>query len=77
MSDMTEEFATALRDRRIRTGISQEELAEMAGLHRTYIGMIERCERHPTLQVARDLAVALGTSLTVLVRESEKRMRAR
>lgn len=42
-----------------RTGRSQEELADRAGIHRTYIGGIERGERNPTLTMIHRLARAL------------------
>ena len=41
-------------------GISQEELAEIAGYHRTYVGMIERGERNITITTLEALAVSLG-----------------
>lgn len=54
----------AIRDLRADQGLSQEALAELAGLHRTYMGGIERGERNPTysnlLRVARALAVDLS-----------------
>jgi transcriptional regulator with XRE-family HTH domain len=60
-----------LADARKQEGLSMEELAERAGLHRTYIGLLERNERQPTLAVAASLAEALGLSLTELVAEAE------
>jgi transcriptional regulator with XRE-family HTH domain len=54
--------ASNLRKLRQEIGISQEELAEKCGLHRTYIGSIERSERNITLQTLEKLAVSLGVS---------------
>ena len=59
-------FGTAIRSTRSEIGISQEELADRAGLHRTYISDIERGARNPTLESIRKLAVALDVSLPVL-----------
>ena len=42
-------FARNVKKRRNELGISQEKLAELSGLHRTYIGMIERSEKNITL----------------------------
>ncbi|GJL97185.1 MAG: transcriptional regulator [Hyphobacterium sp.] len=39
---------------------SQEELADRAGLHRTYISAVERCVRNPTITVVAKIAGALG-----------------
>ena len=47
--------------------ISQEKLAEYAGLHRTYIGMIERAEKNITLCNIEKIADALGVEIAVLV----------
>lgn len=49
--------------------ISQEELAERSGLHRTYISGIERAVRNPTLTVMDKLAAGLGVALASLVGE--------
>lgn len=48
-------------------GISQEELAFRAGLHRTYIGMVERAERSISLQNAKKIADALNVKLDNLL----------
>lgn len=53
-------FGEVVRAYRRRAGYSQEELAGRAGIHRTYIGGIERGERNPTLAMIHRLARALG-----------------
>lgn len=53
-------------------GISQEELAFRAGLHRTYIGMVERAERSISLQNAKKIADALNVKLDNLLNNGEE-----
>ncbi len=62
-------FGLALRRTREGQGISQERLAELAGLHRTYVGGIERGERNVSLVNIGRLARALGLSLEQLMAE--------
>lgn len=52
-------FGRLVRQRRVSLGLSQEELADLAGLHRTYVGSIERGERNPSLLNISRLAQAL------------------
>ena len=54
------QFGNTVRERRKKKGISQEELAELAGVHRTYIGMIERAEKNITLLNIQKIAKALS-----------------
>jgi len=63
-----------LKRARLAKGLSQEDLAHAAGLHRTYVGLIERGLRRPTMEAGHALAQALDTPLSELVRESEKRL---
>ena len=56
-------FGQKVRTERIKQKISQEELAERAGVHRTYIGMIERAEKNITLENIEKIAKALGLKL--------------
>jgi transcriptional regulator with XRE-family HTH domain len=60
-------FGNAVRDRRERLGISQEELAYRAGLHRTYIGGIERGERNLGLNNIVRIAKALEVTSAQLL----------
>lgn len=64
-------FGRIVRRRREAAGVSQEALADRAGLHRTYISLLERGLRNPSLTVISKLAKALGTSMTALVGELE------
>ena len=54
------EFAARLRELRNRKGVSQEKLAELAKIHRTYVGGIEAGQRNPSLCNIARLAKALG-----------------
>lgn len=60
-------FAKRVRELRDRKGISQERLGEMAGLHRTYIGMLERAEKNVTLVNLEKVAKALGVKPSSLI----------
>jgi transcriptional regulator with XRE-family HTH domain len=62
-------FAENIRKTRKSRGISQEKLAELAGLHRTYIGSVERGERNITIDNMERLARALGVTIQVLLGE--------
>ena len=56
-------FGQKVREERARLGLSQEELATRAGVHRTYIGMIERAEKNITLENIEKIAKALKISI--------------
>ncbi|MEY4904377.1 MAG: hypothetical protein RLZZ292_2192 [Bacteroidota bacterium] len=56
-------FGEKVRDLRKIQGLSQEQLALKAGLHRTYIGMIERAEKNITLLNIEKIAHALGVKI--------------
>jgi transcriptional regulator with XRE-family HTH domain len=66
-------FGKAVRKIRQRRGISQEKLAELAGIHRTYIGDVERGTRNLALVNMTRIAKALGLPLSELIREMECR----
>src|SRR5258707_15409982 len=60
------QFGTAVKSRRHALGISQEELAGRAGLHRTYISDIERGARNISIESIEKLARALESSISTL-----------
>lgn len=61
----------AVRDFRSQRRISQEDLAHLSGMHRTYLGGIERGERNPSYQNLLRLAEALGVRPSELLSRAE------
>lgn len=61
----------AVRKARVRINMSQEQLAESAGLDRTYIGGVERGERNPSLISLKKIADGLGLKLAELFAEMQ------
>lgn len=61
------QFGTRVREERLKRDISQERLGELAKVHRTYIGMIERAEKNITLTNMEKIARALGKRVSDLV----------
>ena len=62
----------AIRDLRDERGVSQERLGLESGVHRNYIGGIERAERRPTLATVASLAVTLGVRPSELIARAER-----
>lgn len=60
-------FGRNVQKHRLAMNISQEKLAFRTGLHRTYIGMVERAERSISLQNAKKIADALEVKLDELL----------
>lgn len=69
--DVCKNFGMKVRAQRLAAGLSQEQLASLAGLDRTYIGGIERGERNPTLKNISRLAQALKVPLSCLFENIE------
>lgn len=65
--DLTRILAANVRGFRHAKKLSQEELADLCGLHRTYIGSVERGERNATLSTLETLAAALDVSVIELL----------
>jgi len=71
-SAVSDAFSQVVKKHREKNGISRAALAEMAGLHQTYVGLLERQERSPNLDTAKAIADALGLPLSKLIAESER-----
>jgi transcriptional regulator with XRE-family HTH domain len=65
-------FGKAVRELRLAKGISQEKLAELADIHRTYVGDVERGTRNIALVNMTRLAAALGVPLSKLIERMER-----
>lgn len=65
--DILIKFGNRIRTLRKLRGLSQEQLAEITGFHRNYIGMIERGERNPSLVNIEVFAVTFEMSLAELM----------
>ncbi len=70
--ELTKRFGQLARRMRLEQGLSQERLGEISGLHRNYIGAIERAERTPSIVQAERLARALRTTLAEMFAEVEQ-----
>lgn len=60
-------FAKRLRALRVQQGLSQEKLADLADLHRTYVGSVERAERNVSIDNMERLAQALKVDIVDLL----------
>lgn len=66
MDDIRRRFGSRVRELRNARGWSQEGLADRAGVHRTYVGSVERGEQNISLTNIERLAATLGVSLAEL-----------
>ena len=64
-------FGRVVRGRREARGLSQEELAALAGIHRTYVSSIELGKVRLGLEIAKKVADGLGAALSDLLAEAE------
>jgi transcriptional regulator with XRE-family HTH domain len=66
-------FAKTLKEFRQAKKISQERLADLCDLDRTYISLLERGKRNPSIEIVFSLAKGLGISPSVLIKNVEKK----
>jgi transcriptional regulator with XRE-family HTH domain len=62
--------AANVRHFRQAKDLSQDQLAHLAGVHRTYIGAVERCEKNISIDSMEKIAIALGCSLQELLEDA-------
>lgn len=66
MSEIAKIVGSRIRIYRNRASLSQEQLAEIAGLHTTYIGQLERGEKNATIQTIEKIALALNLPMEIM-----------
>jgi len=69
---LSAKFGEVIRELRKERSLSQEELADKADVHRTYVGMIERGEKNITIENIQKLAKALNVSLKSIFEKLDK-----
>ena len=69
MDNIVKLFGECVRSLRRQKKLSQEKLAELAGVHPTYIGQVERAEKNCTLEASSKIADALECPLSELLKE--------
>ena len=72
MPTLQEILGSRIRELRLKKGFSQESFADHCGLHRTYMGGIERGERNLTVQTVLTVARGLGLTMSELFSGIEK-----
>lgn len=75
MAELSPHVGTVIRHLREGNGLSQEELAAEAGLHRTYISLVERGRRNISVGALSRIAEALGIYASRLIAEAEEEAR--
>jgi transcriptional regulator with XRE-family HTH domain len=74
MSKIAELFGAAVRRYREKSKLSQEEFADKAGIHRTYVSSIELGKVQVSIAVAHQLSEALGVPLSKIWKEIERKL---
>jgi transcriptional regulator with XRE-family HTH domain len=73
---LSDAFSQVVKRHRERLNLSRAALAELSGLHQTYIGLLERGERSPNLDTAKAIATALRVPLGKLITEAEQLLKS-
>lgn len=73
LTEISTVFGEVLREHRVERDISQEELAYLAGVDRTFISRLERGIRQPTITTLIGIGLALDMPAAELVKDTEKR----
>ena len=76
MQEIEKVFGVAIRKRRQQLGLSQEDFADKAGIHRTYVSSIELGKVQVSIGIASQLAVALEVPLSRIWRDIERQQSA-
>ncbi len=71
---LLEAFGIVVRNERIRKGLTQEKLAELANLHHNFVSMVERGKSAPALDTIEAIASALGRRPSQLLRAAERQL---
>ena len=74
MQELTKALGEVVREQRMAQGLSQEGFGELAGIHRTYVGMVERGEKNITLTNLVKVSQALGLTASALLHLAEERI---
>lgn len=74
MSNLLRALGNAIRQVREDRNLSQEHLAELADLHRTYVSSVEQGRRNLSIENIQKIAIALGVSMTELIQLCEDRL---
>ena len=70
-SKLIQTIGQRIRNYRVQQGLSQERLAELAGVHPTYIGQIERGEKNLTIESLEKITCALNVPLSRMTEKAE------
>lgn len=70
--DLQRGLGQAIRELRAKRKLSQQQLADAAGIHFTYLSGLERGKRNPSIEVIEQLAEQLGVSSSTLLRRAER-----